>query len=237
MTPRSWRTWVKEWSVMSGLEPRLLEKPSAFSLWLNALPFLHLASGLGLAFGLCDTAGARTSVLVAWIYLLPPLASRLTIAVFGRPQGRLNQDMAAYRVWWVLTQWQILFNRVPWLEDLLRLVPGFYALWIWLWGGSISPFAYVGPGVLITDRYAVRVGRGAVLGMKGTLAGHLVLRDEAGRWLVLAAAPIVEPEAILGGEAKLGPGAVLRSGHMLPTGRRVGPFDEWPRRHVHVEEI
>jgi hypothetical protein len=119
---------------------------------------------------------------------------------------------------------------VPLLEEMLRLVPGLYALWIALWGGNLSPFAYVAPGVLITDRYAVRVGRGAILGMKSSLAGHLVMRDEAGRWQILVAAPIVEAEAILGGESGLSPGAVLRAGHMLPLGRRLSPFDEWPRR-------
>jgi hypothetical protein len=143
--------------------------------------------------------------------------------------------MSAYRVWWVLTQWQILFNRLPWFDELLRLFPGLYALWIGLWGGNLSPFVYVGPGVRITDRHAVRVGRGAVLGMESILTGHLVVRDEAGRWLVLAAAPTVEPEAIVGGYAKLGPGAVLRAGHMLPTGRHVMPFDEWPRRKISVD--
>lgn len=79
----------------------------------------------------------------------------------------------------------MLFNRVPWLEELLRLVPAFYALWIWLWGGKFSPFAYAGPGALITDRYAVEVQRGAVLGFQSALAGHMVVRDEAGRWVVI----------------------------------------------------
>lgn len=222
---------------MTDVKPLQLEKPSAFSLWLNVLPILHLASGFALATGLCDTMGGRFWVLAAWIYLLPPLASRLMIMVAGRPEGQLTQDMPAYRVWWVLTQWQVLFNRLPWLEELLRLVPGLYALWIGLWGGHLSPFAYVGPRVLITDRHAVHVGRGAVLGMKSILSGHLVLRDEAGRWLVLAAAPTVEPEAILGGDARLGPGAVLRAGHMLPTGRFVRPFDEWPRRKSGVADV
>jgi hypothetical protein len=215
---------------MTDFKVRRLERPSAFSLWLNGLPLFHLASGLGVSAWLCDTASGRITLLAIWIYLLPPLASRLTILAWGRPEGKLTQDMSAYRVWWMLTQWQIIFNRLPWLEELLRLVPGLYALWIGLWGGSLSPYAYVGPRVLITDRYAIRVGRGAVLGMKSILAGHLVQRDEAGRWLVLAAAPIVEPEAILGGAARLGPGAVLRAGHMLPTGCRIHPFDEWPRR-------
>lgn len=215
---------------MTACEPRALEKPGAFSLWLNILPLLHIASGLGLAYGLGDSAWGRLGLLATWVYLLPPFASRLLIMIWGCPCGTFTQDMAAYRVWWVLTQWQTLFNRLPWLEEVLRLVPGLYALWIGLWGGSLSPFAYVAPGVLITDRYAVRVGRGAILGMKSSLAGHLVMRDEAGRWQILVAAPVVEPEAIMGGESGLCPGAVLRAGHMLPLGRRLGPFDEWPRR-------
>lgn len=207
-----------------------LEKPSNFSLWLNVLPLVHLASGVGLVFGLCDTVASGLITSIAWIYLLPPVASRLILTAFGRPQGELSQDMTAYRVWWVLTQWQILFNRLPFLEELLRLVPGLYSAWIRLWGGNLSPRAYVGPGVRITDRHAIYVGHGAILGMKAILSGHLVLRNEDGRWLVLAAAPIVEAEAILGGDTKLGPGAVLRAGEMLPTGRFVRPFDEWPRR-------
>jgi hypothetical protein len=214
---------------MTDPDLRQLEKPTAFSLWLNTLPLLHLVSGVALALWLCDSAGGKLMLLSAWIYLLPPLAARLTLTLFARPQGRFTQDTSTYRVWWVLTQWQILFNRLPWLEELLRMVPGLYALWIGLWGGSISPFAYVGPRVWITDRHAVRVERGAVLGMQSILAGHLVIRDETGRWLVLAAAPIVESEAIVGGEAKLGPGAVLRAGQMLPIGRHIKPFEEWPR--------
>lgn len=206
-----------------------IEKPSAFSLGLNVLPFLHLASGLGLAIALLETTGARFAAFSGWIYLLPPIASRLTMLAFGRPQGELTQDMSAYRVWWVLTQWQILFNRLPWLEELLRLVPGLYALWIGLWGGHLSARAYVAAGVTITDRHAVRVEQGAILGMKSVLLGHLVTRTDAGRWLVLAAAPVVESEAILGGDARLGPGAILRARQMLPVGRHIRPFDEWPR--------
>lgn len=207
-----------------------IEKPSAFSLGLNVLPSLHLASGLGLAVALFESTAPRFAVFSAWIYLLPPIASRLTMLAFGRPQGELTQDMPAYRVWWVLTQWQILFNRLPWLEELLRLVPGLYALWIGLWGGHLSARAYVAAGATITDRHAVRVEQGAILGMKSVLLGHLVTRTDAGRWLVLAAAPVVESEAILGGEARLGPGAILHARQMLPVGRHIRPFDEWPRR-------
>lgn len=208
--------------------PRL-ERPDGFSLALNYLPLLHLASGLALAALAFSAAAARATCLVLWIYALPPLVSRLTLAAFGRPTGRATLDTRDYRIWWFLTQWQMVFNRLPWLEELLRLVPGLYPLWIGLWGGRLSQFAYVSPGVLITDRYLVDVGRGAVLGVKSTLAGHLAVRGDDGRFAVLIGAPVVEAEAIVGGESGLGPGATLRAGHMLPAGRRVAPFAKWPR--------
>jgi hypothetical protein len=222
---------------MTDAEPKpSLEKPSGFSLALNFLPFLHLALGLAVAFAACGTAWGRFGIFSAWIYLTPPLAAQLVQAVFGRPSGRLTQDMPAYRVWWALTQLQVVFNRLPWIEEILRLVPGLYALWIRLWGGELSPFAYVGPGVTITDRHMVRVERGAVLGIRGALAGHMATRDADGRWLVIIGLPQVEAEAVLGGEAGLGPGAILRRGAVLPPRRHIPAFGEWPKRAGGGEE-
>lgn len=215
---------------MTAHEHDVLERPSGYSLSLNFVPVAIIASGIALAAELCRTAIGASLFAVAWIYLLPPCASRLLMAFGGRPQGKFTQDSRAYRVWWALTQLQIVFNRAPWLEELLRIVPGLYALWIRLWGGHLSFLAYVAPQVLITDRHSVRVGRGAVLGMRAVLCGHLVQRDEAGRWLVMAAAPVVESEAILGGDCRMAPGAVLRAGHVLPVGRFIKPFGEWPKR-------
>jgi len=208
--------------------PRL-ERPDGFSLALNYVPLLHVVSGITLALAAFATPAARAACLALWIYLLPPVVSRITLAAFGRPAGRATLDTRDYRVWWFLTQWQMVFNRLPWLEELLRLVPGLYPLWIALWGGRLHQFAYVSPGVLITDRYLVDVGRGAVLGMKSTLAGHIAVRDDSGRFVVIIGTPTVESEAIVGGEAGIGPGATLRTGHLLPAGRRIAPFSVWPR--------
>lgn len=211
---------------MSGPEP---ERPDAFSLWMNLVPFAFAAGGIAVVLLGSGDGWSRLGIALAWLYLLPPLLGRVILALFGRPEGSFTQDQKGYRVWWVLTQLQIPFNRLPFLEELLRLVPALYPLWIALWGGRLSPFAYVAPGVTITDRYLVRVERRAVLGFRSTLAGHMAVRDEEGRWLAVVAAPTVRESAIVGGDAGLGPGATLLGGALLPSGRRVGPFDRWPR--------
>ena len=62
-----------------------LEKPDVFSLALNVLPFAHLASGVALAFAATSTLLAGCLLMAAWIYLMPPLVGRATLAVFGVP--------------------------------------------------------------------------------------------------------------------------------------------------------
>ncbi len=216
--------------------PRKLEQPGRFSLWLNALPVCLIGAGAIAAAVATETMPGAILFFAAWLYLAPPLLCRCLLTAFGRPGGTLTQDLGAYRVWWTTMQLQLPFNRIGWLEEILRLVPGLYAGWIWLWGGRLSPFCFVGPGVIITDRYLVNVDRGAVLGMRSALAGHMVTRDTDGRWQVVAAAPEVGAEAIVGGAAGLGPGARLLAGEMLPAGRRVAAFSTWPRGTAEQED-
>jgi hypothetical protein len=211
---------------MSDSRPEL---PDLFSLSMNLVPLVWLALGGWLVWSLAQADAEWLLAALGWIYLVPPLLGRLLLAACGRPVGTFTQEQRGYRVWWVMTQLQMPYNRLPFLEELLRLVPGLYPLWIALWGGSVSPFAYVAPGVVITDRYLVRVERRVVLGFRSTLAGHMVVRGEHGRWQLVTAPPVVEELALLGGDTGLGPGARVRSGAMLPYGRKLGPFSQWPR--------
>jgi len=219
------------WAMNVTENPSPLQKPDSLSLALNFLPFLHLALGGILAWWLCVSMAASIGFGLAWIYLLPPLLGRLVNTIGGEPEGTFAMPSRGYLQWWMLMQLQMIFNRLSFLEELLRLVPGLYPLWIWLWGGHLSPLSFVAPKVTITDRHLVSVGRGALLGIDTSLVSHIAQRDEDGRWQVVVAKVVVEPEAITGGGTVLGPGARLLSGHMLPAGRRIVPFGTWPRSH------
>ena len=210
-------------------EPPTVEAPTGFSLAANFLPVAHLVLGTWIVLDAFDGLGARFGAALAVVYLLPPLAVRVSFAFFGRPRGELRQTDAAYRVWWLSQQWQMLFARLPALEEALRLVPGLYAAWIALWGGRLSPRAFVAPGVRILDRPLIEIEAGAVVGFAATLTGHAGVRAADGGWAVIVAAPRVEADALVGAGCGLGPGAVLRRGAMLPAGRRLGPGAVWPR--------
>ena len=205
-----------------------VEPPNRATLLMNVIPLLHSAACV--ACWLLPVSMAYRFILFMFtLYLLPALLVRLVMRIGGRPQGLLHQDSGGFKRWWFAFQCQTVFNRLPWLEELLRLVPGLYALWIRLWGGRMSPRCYIAPGATLLDRWAVEVQAGAVLGYGCLLVAHLGTRDVDGRGMLLVAAPCVQQDAIVGGLAKLGPGAVLLAGQVLPTGRHLGPYAVWPR--------
>jgi hypothetical protein len=201
---------------------------TAYSLALNYLPLAQLALGAALVAWQAQSLRSVLAWSAAWLYLVPPVVSRATLLLFGWPEGRgLTQDTRAYKVWWFTHQWQVVFNRLPWLEELLRLVPGLYALWIRLWGGQVSPWAYWGPGSLVVDRYLVVVEPGAVIGMGAGLTGHIGHLSADGIFLVDVAAPRVGRGAMMGARSGLGPGAELAPQQVLPAGRMMPPFVRW----------
>lgn len=203
---------------------------TGYTLALNYLPLVFVLAGVWAVLSLAECAPGRLAIAAAWIYLVPPVVARTAALIYGQPAGRsLTQHDRAYKVWWLQFQMQVIHNRLPFLDELLRLVPGLYAFWLGLWGSKVSPFAYWGPGVRVLDRGLVAVGPGAVLGAESALAGHAGTLATGGRYVIDIAPAIVEAGAILGARSGIGPGGRVKAGSLLPAGRGVKPFTEWPR--------
>jgi len=200
---------------------------TGYTLAMNYLPALYLVTGVLLGSWLPSLA-SRLVFAGLWVYLVPPAIGRLAVAVAGDPRGRgLRQHSRAYRVWWLLFQLQAPFNRLPWIEELLRLVPGAYATWLNCWGARVSLFAYWGPGARVLDRSLVRVGCGAVIGAQAALTGHLATRADDGAFVVDVDVVVVEAGAMVGARAGLGPGCRVKAGELLTAGRLLAPFSTW----------
>ncbi len=204
---------------------------NVFLIAINYLTIGQLALGAVVVACLGSSATAAIAIALAWLYLLPPVVCRLTLGLFGRPAGRgITQSNRAFKVWWFLTQWQNVFNRLPLFDELLRLVPGLYPLWLNAWGGHVSLFSYWAPGARILDRYLVHIETGAVIGVGAGLSGHSVVLDAHGAYRVDIAAPFVGAGAVMGVQSGLGPGSALAAGTLLPARRFVRPYRRWPAR-------
>ena len=89
---------------------------------LNYFPVAYLGALVALLGCLTISIGQATVLLIFWIYLLPPMVCRLVLGICGEPANHATIHSAAFRNWWLLTQLQMLFNRFPALEELLRQI-------------------------------------------------------------------------------------------------------------------
>ncbi len=204
-------------------------RPSGYSLALNALPLVYLLCGVG-AIALTDDIGRRVLIGMAWLYVLPPVIVRLALGVCGGVEGEnLGQETRAYKLWWFVTQMQVVFNRFPALEEALRLVPALYPLWLRLWGARSSFKVYWACGAMVLDRTLLSVGSGVVIGTRAVLASHLAYKDEAGAFRVTIARVEIGDDVLIGAYAGIGPGCRIDAGSEVPAAAFLRPFTRWTR--------
>ena len=197
---------------------------------------LYLLAGGVLLFAVDWSTGARVILIIGWVYLVPPLLCRILLAVLGRPQGVLTPEDHQFVLWWFLTQLQVVYNRLPFVEELLRLMPGLYSLWLNLWGAKASVMVFWSPGVTVADRYLLNVGSGVVLGSGCRVGGHVLQRDKSGELRLTVSPVTIDDGAIVGLHAGVGPGCHVHAYETIPAGRLIKPFVTWKEGRAHRPE-
>lgn len=196
---------------------------------MGYIPFLHLATVVALL--VCGPLGY---LKLGWLwalgalYVLPPLVVRLlTVVTGGLPHGRFDVNSAAFLKWWFSAQWQIIFNRLPFLEELIRMVPGLYSLWMRCWGASVGPFVYWSPGVRILDRPLLHVGGRVVFGAGVRVNGHVLLPRGDGAMQLAVGTITIGSDTLVGGYSLLLAGVRVADGEATPPLRTLQPFTAW----------
>ena len=196
---------------------------------LGYIPFLHLSAVVA-AFAL-PLAGyfprSWAFLSLAVLYLLPPVVCRVAGWWMPMPDGTFELAAREFLHWWFYAQWQVIFNRLPVLEETLRMVPGLYSQWLRLWGARIGPLVYWSSGVTVLDRSCLEVGGGVVFGAGVVLSPHNLAPDASRRLKLLISPITVGRGTMIGGQAVLSPGVRIAAEEMLPAFHRLAPFSEW----------
>jgi hypothetical protein len=190
---------------------------------LGLIPTLHaILTVLPLALACTDTFGWRVVwVTPIFLYLLPVVIVRAFLAVRPLTLGRVATDDPGFLAWWFSAQWQVVFVRLPFLEELLRLVPGLYSLWLRLWGARIGSLVYWAPGVAILDRPLVRVGSRVIFGIGVRINPHVIAPFEDGRVGLHINYVTIGDDALVGGYSLLLPGSEIEAGAITKPFRPV----------------
>ena len=165
----------------------------------------------------------------AILFLAPPLAVRLTTLVTPLASGAIDPSSRQFLHWWFTAQCQIVFARFPFLEELLRMIPGVYSLWLRLWGARIGSLVYWSPGVAIVDRPLVHVGSRVVFGLGVRINPHVLAPDRAGRTMLHAGVVTIGDDVLVGGYSLLLPGSSIGDGEITPPHRSLRPFAHFAR--------
>lgn len=196
-------------------------------LLLNTLALLHLLLVVWVAWFPRIPWAWRLPAVLGTLFLLPPLAGRVLLGVSGLREGRLAMGSGAFFAWWALANLQVLFTRLPFLEELLRMVPGLYGLWLRAWGSRVSTMVYWAPGLQILDRSFVAIGDMVVFGAGVRLNPHVFLKNDAGEMELVLATVRIGHRCLVGGYSLLTAGTEFPDDEIGRAYLISPPYSRW----------
>ena len=188
-------------------------------LLLNLVPLLH-------------AAGTSACFLTPWpwlapvvLYIVPLVPARLLRHSLRQAPPEIPVGTGDFLRWWASFQCQVLFLRFPMFEEILRLIPGLYSMWLRGWGSRIGKLTYWAPQTIILDRGFLEVGDHVVFGAGVRLNPHVMELDPEP---VLRLAPVrIGSGAMIGGYSVLTTGTEIAAGETTRAFLISPPFSKW----------
>jgi len=196
-------------------------------LLCNYIPILHV---LLTACTLCvpwATLGWRIAAALTVLYMMPPVLARCILSIRPIREERIRMPSRDYFTWWILLNLQVVFCRLPFLEELMRLIPCAYSAWLRLWGARVGSFTYWAAGLQILDRGFLDIGDGVVFGAGVRLNPHVIVENDDGRMELLLARIRIGHRALIGGYALLTAGTRIADEESTRACLRSAPFNHW----------
>ncbi len=204
-------------------EKSFAENPKAqlAMLLLNLLPPLHAAGTLA-CFFLPLAWPWKIAAAAAFLYLLPLIPARILRESLRKSPTEIPVGSSDFLKWWACFQFQVIFLRFPAIEEIIRLIPGAYSLWLRLWGSRIGKLTYWSPRTCVLDRGFLDLGDHVVFGAGVKLNPHVI---DNGKLLL---APItIGDRSSIGGYSLLTAGTVISPDTECRAFLISPPFSKW----------
>ena len=124
-------------------------------------------------------------------------------------------------------QLQVVFCRLTFLEELLRMVPSLYSAWLRLWGAKIGRLTYWAAGTMILDRSFLRVGDDVIFGAGVRINAHVLQKQDDGGLELLLGTIKIGDRASVGGYSLLTSGCEIAAGEATHAFLILPPFSRW----------
>ena len=206
-------------------QAELSAKQKLLLLALNFIPLAHIATVIFVVPFFSLSWIGRALAGVAALYLLPPACAFVVRRTTSIPEGKVAFGSKPFFAWWTLLQLQMIFSRLPALEELLRIVPGAYSAWLRFWGARIGRLTFWSPGTRILDRSFLEVGNDVVFGAGVRVNPHVFAKDSAGGGFELLLGTVkIGDRAQIGGYSLLTAGSEIAAGEVTDALLILPPF-------------
>jgi acetyltransferase-like isoleucine patch superfamily enzyme len=176
--------------------------------------------------------GWSAALVVFVIYLLAPMSLRIVLRWAPIKPGVVAISDRTFCAWLASHHIQAFYDALPYLESLLRVIPGFYSMWLRMWGSRIGYGVEWPVRMDVLDRDMVDIGNRVVFAREVELSAHVRQKLDGG--LRVLVRPLrVGSYAFIGAGTRMGPGAVAPANANVPAMTVVDVNETFgePRRH------
>ncbi len=162
------------------------------------------------------------ALLLFIVYVLPPIVLRIMLRWAPLQQGIACIDGRKFCPWLASHHIQAFYDALPYLESLLRVIPGFYSMWLRMWGSRVGYGVEWPVRIDVLDRNLMDIGNRVVFAREVELAAHVRQKMDGGGSRVLVRTVRVGSHAFLGAGVRVGPGASVPHNANVPALAVVG---------------
>ncbi|HYD87844.1 MAG TPA: hypothetical protein VEA80_10240 [Vitreimonas sp.] len=181
-------------------------------------------------------SGWSALLLLFILYLFPPIVLRVMLRWAPLKQGVSAIDGRKFSPWLASHHIQAFYDALPYLESLLRVIPGFYSMWLRMWGSRVG-YGVVWPvRIDVLDRNLMEIGNRVTFDREVELAAHVRQKMEGGAARVLVRTVRIGSYAYLGADVRVGPGASVPHNANVPALTVVGVNETYGEAVRHPEK-
>jgi hypothetical protein len=159
-----------------------------------------------------------TVILVLFVvYFAPPIVLRIVLRWAKLKQGVSAIDGRKFSPWLACHHIQAFYDALPYLESLLRVFPGFYSMWLRLWGSRVGYGVEWPVRMDVFDRNLMEIGNRVVFSRDVELYAHVRQKLEGAGSRVLVRTVRIGGYAFIGAGARIGPGASVPHNANVPA--------------------
>lgn len=159
-----------------------------------------------------------SAILVLFVvYVAPPIVLRIVLRWAKLTHGVSAIGGPKFSAWLACHHIQAFYDALPYLESLLRVFPGFYSLWLRLWGSRVGYGVEWPVRMDVFDRNLMEIGNRVVFARDVELYAHVRQKMDGGGSRVLVRPVRIGGYAFIGAGARIGPGASVPHNANVPA--------------------